>query len=108
MLFQQVLHAMDAETCALGAGKQHVTATALRLTQPAFQHGERGSGDGCAAFLAPLADYAVRLSPCEQAGATRQHHCGLCVPYWGLGAEVPEGSSASAGASWLFCFVTLK
>ena len=58
MLVQQVLHAMDAETCALGAGKQHVTVTALRLTQPGFQHGERGSGDGCAAFFAPLADDA--------------------------------------------------
>src|SRR3990172_8444085 len=58
MLVQQVLHAMDAETFTHGTGKQHVTATSLRLTQPGFDHGECGSGDGCATFLAPLADDA--------------------------------------------------
>src|SRR3990172_13040310 len=58
MLGQQVLHAMDAETCTLGTGEQHVTAASWRFTQPGFHHGEGGSGEGDAALLAPLADDA--------------------------------------------------
>ena len=56
MLVEQVLHAVDGETCALCAGEQHVTTTPLRLTQPDFHHGESGFGDGGAAFFASLAD----------------------------------------------------
>ena len=56
---------MDTETLSLGAGKQHTSATPLRFTQPSLQHGERGSGDGCAAFLAPLANYAYMSAVSE-------------------------------------------
>lgn len=49
---------MDAETTASSTGKQHIAITALRLSQPCFQHGECGFGDGRAAFLAPFADHA--------------------------------------------------
>ncbi len=58
MFFQQVLHTMDAETLSIGAGKQHVSCAALRLTEPGFQYGERRSGNRCAAFFTALADYA--------------------------------------------------
>ena len=58
MLVQQVLHAVDAETFALGAGKEHVAISALRLAQPGFQDGERGLGDRRTAFLATLANDA--------------------------------------------------
>ena len=57
MLVQQVLHAMDAEPFAVGAGKQHTAVTSLRLTKPTFQHGECQFGDGCAALLPPFPDY---------------------------------------------------
>ena len=41
----------------IGAGKQHTIVTALWLSQPGFQHGASGFGQGYAAFFAPLADY---------------------------------------------------
>lgn len=56
MLVQQILHAMNAETFTFGTGKQHLTITALPLSQPCIQDGERGFGDGCTAFLSALAD----------------------------------------------------
>ncbi|MDB5773799.1 MAG: hypothetical protein JWM42_4173 [Burkholderia sp.] len=75
MLGQQVLHAMDAQTTTSGAGKQHVTITALRLSQPGIEHGECGFGDGRASFLASFADHAyvgtgpkdeiLALEPCR-------------------------------------------
>jgi site-specific recombinase XerD len=37
MLGQQVLHAMDAERFTLGAGKEHLAITTLRLSHPGFQ-----------------------------------------------------------------------
>jgi integrase/recombinase XerD len=73
MLGQQILHAVEAETFALGAGKEHVALTPLRFSKPGFQHGECGLGKRCAAFFAALADHAqvsagptmrsARLSP---------------------------------------------
>ena len=41
MLVQQVLHAVDAESFALGAGKQQIAITSLWLSQPGFQDGVR-------------------------------------------------------------------
>ena len=57
MLVEQVLHTVDAETFTFSAGKQHLSLTSLRLSQPGFQNGECGFGNGCTAFLAALADY---------------------------------------------------
>ena len=77
MLVQQVLHAMDAEAFALGAGKQHVTVTPLRLPQPGFHYGECGSGDGCAAFLTSFADYAnVSAGSDDEVLACERGHLG--------------------------------
>jgi hypothetical protein len=58
MLGQQVLHAVDAETFTLGAGKEHVAVTTLRFPKPGFQHGECGFGERCTAFFATLAEHA--------------------------------------------------
>ena len=52
MLVQQILHAVDGETFAHGAGKQHIPFAPLWLTQPGFHHGACGSRKRCAAFLA--------------------------------------------------------
>ncbi len=77
MLVQQVLHAMDAETFTLGAGKQHVAVTALRFSQPGFQYGECGFGEGCTAFLAALADHAhVSAGPEDKVLAFEPGHLG--------------------------------
>jgi hypothetical protein len=75
MLGQQVLHAVDAETFTLGAGKKHVTITALRFSKPGFQHGKCGSGKRCAALFAALADHAqVSASPNDEVGAFDPGH----------------------------------
>ena len=55
MFVQQVLHAVNAETFTLGAGKQDLPVTALALSQPSLQDGKRGFGNRCTAFLAALA-----------------------------------------------------
>jgi len=65
MLVQQVLHAVDGETCAFGAGEQYVPMPWWRFTEPGFHHGACRSGKGCAAFLAPLADDAY-VSPAAE------------------------------------------
>ena len=58
MLVQQVLHAVDAESFPLGAGKQQIAVTSLWLSQPGFQDGECRFSDGRTPFLASLADDA--------------------------------------------------
>ena len=68
---------MDAETFSLGAGKQHVTFPALRLAEPGFQYGKRGSGNRRAALLAALADYAYMSAGAEnKAFACEPSHLG--------------------------------
>ena len=42
----------------LALGNNTSSITALRLSQPGFQYGERGFGDGRTAFLATFADHA--------------------------------------------------
>ena len=75
MLVQQVLHAMDSEASAPGAGKQYLAAASLRLAQPSFYHSERRFGDRGAAFLSPLADYTyVSTSPEDQILACETGH----------------------------------
>jgi len=75
MLGQQVLHTVDAETFTLGAGKEHVAATALRFSKPGFQHGECGLSKRCATFFAALADHAqVSASPNDKILAFESGH----------------------------------
>ena len=56
MLIQQVLHAMNTELFASGAGKQNIVFTALRLTKPGFQHLACRIGQRYTPFLATFAD----------------------------------------------------
>ena len=75
MLGQQVLHAVDAETVAPGAGKEHVAVTALRFSKPGFQHGMCGFGERCATFFAALADQAqVSARPDDEVCALEAGH----------------------------------
>src|ERR1700694_3827173 len=48
---------MNAKTFTFGAGKQHLTFTALRLSQPGLQDCKCGFGDWRTAFLAALSDH---------------------------------------------------
>lgn len=52
MLAQHVLHAMDTQTIAFGAGKQDLPVAALSLPQPGGQDSLRGFGQRCTALLA--------------------------------------------------------
>ena len=57
MFVKHVLHSVHAQALALCAGKQYVASTALRFTEPCFQHGKGGFSYGCAAFFPALSDY---------------------------------------------------
>ena len=57
MLVQQVLHTVDTETFTFEVGEEHLSVTSLRLTQPAFQNGECGSGDWRTTLLTALSNY---------------------------------------------------
>ena len=75
MLVQQVLHAMNAQTFAPGTGKQNLPVTALPLSQPGCQDGERWFGDRCTAFLAALArDPQVRACADDEILASEPGH----------------------------------
>ena len=54
MLGQQVLHAVDAETFTLGAGKEHVSVTALRFANQAFSTASVDLARGVQRSLRPL------------------------------------------------------
>jgi len=55
-LIQQVLHAMDTELFASGAGKQHLIVTSWWFLQPGLQYRACGFGQGYTAFFPPLSD----------------------------------------------------
>jgi hypothetical protein len=94
MLVQHVLHAMDTQTFAFGAGKQDLPVATLSLTQPGGQDSLRRLGHWCTALLAAFAD-DVHVRPCSedevlaletghlgkpQAGLHRQHEGVIALP----------------------------
>ena len=48
---------MDTEAFTPRAGKQDCAITALWFSQPRFQYGACGSGDGCTALFSTFADH---------------------------------------------------